>query len=317
MRTGRFRVGNPDLGFEQSSQYEFSVRARPTTETSLRVNVYVKSLQGLVASVPYAFNADSTVFANIDYGSVKGLEVLFERELKDWWGVRVATTVQWATATASNAFQRPVVDTVSNDTIYAGQSEFPFDYDQRLGVTVIGQARSPEDAGPRFLGIRPLAGWEGAAIVHFASGLPYTRTSANGDSLLGPINAERLPSQYTVDALVRRPIEVAGVRGSVYLDVRNLLNTRNTLSVRRDIGQPGMSDAQIQAAALAAYQAHPAAIPYESPRYRGWADTNHDGYIAGQSELLPLYVAAARDYYQPLFAFGPPRLVRLGVELIF
>ena len=32
---------------------------------------------------------------------------------------------------------------------------------------------------------------------------------------------------------------------------------------------------------------------------------------------MPLYVAAARDFTQPLFAYGPPRLVRLGMELVF
>ena len=26
---------------------------------------------------------------------------------------------------------------------------------------------------------------------------------------------------------------------------------------------------------------------------------------------------AAQDFYQPLFAFGPPRLVRIGAEIIF
>jgi len=316
-RTGRFRVGNPDLGFEQSTQYEFSVRARPTTRTSLRVNVYVKRLQGLVASVPYGLNPDSTIFANADYGSVKGIEVLFERELQDWWGVRVAYTLQWATATASNAFQRPVVDTVGGDTIFPGQSEFPLDYDQRHGLTIVAQARSPDAFGPRLLGVRAFGGWEGAAIFRFASGLPYTQTSANGDTLLGPINAERLPSQHTLDALLRRPLNLLGAHGSVYLDVRNVLDTRNLVAVRRDTGTPGLGEAGIQAAALAAYQAHPEVIPYESPRYRGWADTNHDGYLAGEGELLPLYVAAARDYYQPLFDYGPPRLVRLGVELIF
>ena len=316
-RTGRFRVGNPNLGFEQSSQYEFSVRARPAPDMSLRVNAYVKQLQGLVASVPYGLNPDSTIFGNADYGSVKGAEVLWERELKDWWGVRVAYTLQWATATASTAFQRPVVDTVDGDTIYPGKTESPLDYDQRHGLTVIGQARAPEGAGPLVLGVRPLGAWEGAAIFHFASGLPYTKTNAAGDTLLGPVNGERLPSQFTLDALLRRPISVAGTRGSVYLDVRNLLGTRNLIAVRRDTGTPGLGEAGIQAAALAAYQANPQAIPYESPRYRGWADTNHDGYIAGQAELLPLYVAAARDFYQPLFYYGPPRLVRLGVELIF
>jgi len=316
-RTGRFRVGNPNLGFEQSSQYEFSVRARPAADMSLRVNAYVKQLTGLVASIPFGVNPDSTIFGSIDYGSVKGVEILWERELKDWWGVRVSYTLQYATATASNAFQLRGPQIVGADTIYPGQVEFPMDFDRRHGVTVVAQARSPEAFGPRVLGLRPAAGLQGAVIVRLSSGLPYTLTNTAGDSLLGPPNGERLPSQFTVDALLRRPLRLAGARGSVYLDVRNLLNARNVVAVRRDTRTPGLGEAGIQAAALAAYDAHPESIPFESPRYRGWADLNHDGLIAGQGELLPMYVAAARDFYQPLFAYGPPRLVRLGVELIF
>jgi hypothetical protein len=66
-----------------------------------------------------------------------------------------------------------------------------------------------------------------------------------------------------------------------------------------------------------AYQAHPEEIPYESPRYRASADLDGNGYIEGRAELFPLYLAAAQDYTQPLFAYGPPRLVRLGVEFLF
>ncbi len=33
--------------------------------------------------------------------------------------------------------------------------------------------------------------------------------------------------------------------------------------------------------------------------------------------LFPMYVAAASDYAQPIFAYGTPRLARLGVELLF
>jgi hypothetical protein len=35
------------------------------------------------------------------------------------------------------------------------------------------------------------------------------------------------------------------------------------------------------------------------------------------NELLPLYERAAQDFLQPLFAYGPPRLVRLGVSFDF
>src|SRR5205085_1985133 len=101
-RTGRFRRGNPDLGFEGAWQYELSVRGRPSPRTSLRVNTYIKRLEGLVASVPLGVDPDSSIFGNTDFGSVKGAELIFERELRDWWGVRAAYTLQVATATATN-----------------------------------------------------------------------------------------------------------------------------------------------------------------------------------------------------------------------
>jgi hypothetical protein len=73
----------------------------------------------------------------------------------------------------------------------------------------------------------------------------------------------------------------------------------------------------VQALADSAYNANPGPIPFESPRYRSWADLNGNGQIDGPAELRPLYLAAARDFTQPLFAYGQPRLIRLGVELLF
>jgi hypothetical protein len=161
------------------------------------------------------------------------------------------------------------------------------------------------------------AGLESAAILRLSSGLPYSRTNAEGDSIIGLPNDARLPSTMTVDLLVRRPVRLGGARGGVYLDVRNLLNRRNVVAVRRDTGQPGLTEPGLQAMAEAAYQAHTEEIPYESARYRSFADLDGNGYIEGRGELFPLYLAAARDFTQPLFAYGPPRLVRLGVEFLF
>jgi hypothetical protein len=78
-----------------------------------------------------------------------------------------------------------------------------------------------------------------------------------------------------------------------------------------------MTETQIQQMAGAAYAEHPEPIPYESPRYRSYADLDGNGLIEGPTELLPLYMSAARDYGQPLFSYGAPRLFRLGVELLF
>lgn len=319
LRTGRFRRGNPNLGFEQATQYEFSLRTRPSPITTLRINVFNKLLDGLVASVPLGVDPDSTIFGNLDFGTVKGAEVIFERLLTGWWGVRAAYTLQQAQATATDAFQlvRRIRIDPSGDTIDPARVQFPLDYDRRHNLTVIGQAVIPPGAGPRIAGLQPLAELEAATIVRASSGLPFTRTNAAGDTLIGLPNSYRLPPVITVDLLLRRPLRIAGREASIYVDVRNLLNRRNIEAVRRDTGEPDLGEQEIAALANAAYLAHPEAIPYESPRYRAWADLNSDGLIAGQTELYPLFLAAARDYTQPIFSFGPPRMFRLGFELLF
>jgi hypothetical protein len=305
-RTGRFRRGNPDLGFEQATQYELSVRARPLPGMALRVNAFVKRLDGLVASVPLGVDPDSSVFGNADFGTVRGVELLLEREVRGGWGARVAYTFLTATATATNPFQlfRRIRVDPGGDTLVPARVEYPLDYDRRHGVVVILRGRAAA-----------LGGLEAALVGRYSSGLPHSRTNATGDTLLGLPNGERLPSQATVDALVRWPLRIRGRRGSIYVDVRNLLNRRNVVAVRRDTGEPGLGEAALAAEARAAYLARPQAIPFESPRYRTWADLDGNGLVEGEAELYPLFLAAARDYFQALFSYGAPRLVRVGVEI--
>ena len=318
-RTGRFRVGNPDLGFEQATQYEFSLRTRPSDNWSLKVGVYVKRLDKLVASVPFGLNPDSTFFGNLDHGSVKGLEVIAEREIVNGLRLRGSYTLQQALASGSDAFRLRTLylDPVTGDTVRPASDEFPLDYDRRQTLTGIVEYRAPDVAGPRIGGSSLLGGLSIATILRYQSGLPYSRYSPTGDTLVGPPNSYRLPSQTNVDLLVRKPFTIGGREGSVYFDARNLFNTQNVVAVNRTTGSPYVSDSAVAQMATAAYNAHPEAIPYESTRYRAWADLNHDGLISGPAELMPLYLEAARDYTRPLFAFGPPRLVRLGVEVRF
>jgi outer membrane receptor protein involved in Fe transport len=288
---------------------------------SVKIGAYVKRLTGLVASIPLGVNPDSTIFGNADAGTVRGLELLAERELRGGLGFRVAYTLQQAKTTSTDPFllnRLLVVDPVSGDTIRPARAEFPLDFDQRHTLTAIGRGKVPAEAGPKILGVRPIGGLEGSVIVRVLSGLPYSQVdSINTDSIVGLPNERRLPTSATVDLLVRRPFHLGRADAGIYLDVRNLLNRRNVVAVRRDIGQPQPDTATVNRLAEAAYAAHPEDIPYESARYRRSADLNGDGQLSGRDELFPLYLAAVRDFTQPLFAYGAPRLVRLGVELLF
>lgn len=320
LRTGRFRRGNPQLGFENSWQGELSVRGRPAPGYSLRTNVYIKRLDGLIASVPLGVDPDSAIFDNDDYGTIKGFEVLAEREFRGGWGARLIYTLQSAQASSSSPFllrRAFTIDTLTGDTIIPARIEFPFDYDRRHGITFIGQGAVPVGVGPEIFGVRPLGGLEGAVIARFQSGLPFSRVAPGTDSIVGPLNDSRLPWTNTVDMLLRRPITLGRARGSLYFDARNLFNRRNIVSVRRDTGTPDATEDMILQLAEDAYQAHPEPIPYESPRYRPHGDLDGNGVIEGRNELFPLYLDAARDATNPLLFYGPPRLLRIGVEFVF
>jgi hypothetical protein len=210
-----------------------------------------------------------------------------------------------------------IIDPLTHDTIIPAKIEFPLDYDRRHNLTLILQGQVRDGGGPALLGVRPLGGLEAALIGRLSSGLPFTRFVRGVDTLVGAPNDSRLPSATTIDMLLRRPITLGGVRGSVYLDARNLLNRRNIVAVRRDTGVPDADESAIQEMVQEAFAAHPERIPYESPRYRPYADLDQNGYIEGPGELGPMYEAAARDVSQPIFAYGSPRLARIGIELLF
>ncbi|HEX6644171.1 MAG TPA: TonB-dependent receptor [Gemmatimonadales bacterium] len=318
-RTGRFRQGNPNLGFEGSWQYEFSLRARPRPGIAVRVNAFVKRLEGLVSSVPLGVDPDSSIFGNSDNGTVRGGEVLFEREMRGGWGVRASYTLQQALATSTSAFllRRVIrIDSFTGDTIIPAKVEFPLDYDRRHNLTLIVQGQVPASAGPKLLGVHPLSGLEAALITRISSGLPFTRFRPGTDTLVGEPNSARLPTSSSVDMLLRRPLTLGGMRGSVYMDVRNLLGRRNVVAVRRDTGEPSPDIQTIETMAQDAFERNPDRIPYESPRYRTHADVDGNGYVEGP-ELLEMYRAAARDLTQPIFAYGAPRLARVGIEILF
>ncbi len=314
LRTGRSRMGNPNVGFETSWQYEFNVRMRPTPVTAVRIGAFVKQLDGLISSVPIGVDPDSSIFANADFGTVTGLEVTIEREFTGGIGARITGVIQKADASASSAFdsfRQPVFDPQGN-RVDPAPEKIPLDFDRRLSLTGVLRANTSEGA-PGFI-----RGFDFAFIGRFGTGLPFTRARAAGDttSIFFP-NGGRLPAQFTLDALVRRSVSVAGQEIGLYLDIRNLTNRRNVVAVRRDTGAPQAGGPIVAQAAADAFQAHPEAVPFESPRYNPAFDLNNDGLISGATELLPLFTRAAEDFLQPVFAFGPPRLAKIGAEIRF
>src|SRR5438046_9403051 len=108
-----------------------------------------------MAQVPVGLGPESAFWGAGDFGTVKRVYLLFERDITRGWGVRVTSSLMTATATATNAFQilRRIRIGTLGDTIFPACVEFPLDYDRRLALTVVGQGRVSDQGGPRVGGI--------------------------------------------------------------------------------------------------------------------------------------------------------------------
>ena len=320
-RTGRFRRGNPDLGFEQATQYEFSVRVRPSRRSRSGSASYQKRLDGLVASVPLGVNPGFDHLRQRRRRHGTGAEVLVERELRDGVGVRVAYTLQDAKATATDPFllnRCIMVDPITGDTIRPARAEFPLDFDQRHTLTVdrprqgAGRGRAP------VLGVRPMAGLEGAVILRRA--LRPAVLARRQHRRLARGAAQRLPAAEDLDGRSAGPAAAPSGRHHG----RDLPRCPQPVQpAERGGGAAGHRGAAARPTPPSpawrrhAYAAHPETIPYESARYRRSADLNGDGYCRGGRSCFRSTSrrrATSRSRCSPT---ARRRLVRLGVELLF
>jgi hypothetical protein len=98
-------------------------------------------------------------------------------------------------------------------------------------------------------------------------------------------------------------------------EVKNLLDRDNVIALRRDTGLIGPSleavQDQIDAPVSSTFP-----IPRESDRYSPSIDTDGDGFIS-QGEFSIARFAAAVDRNDPSLFFGPPRQLRVGLEVTF
>lgn len=287
---GHFRRGAASLTDEHALLGDVGMSMRLAHGGTLRASGFIRHFSNLVGAAAVTGNPDSSVLVNGDDGDVSGAELRWDQRIR---GVALAAafTVQATQFQSSYGLQRS-----------ADAAPLDQDRPRRLALSVRAPLPMALDLG---------------AFLRFDAGRPFSEVDPTGQLVGGAPNAGRLPSWFSVDARVQRHLHAAGIDGRVVLDVRNILNRRNVIAVRRDVGTPGLSPAQIDSAAQAAYAVHPDPIPYDSPAYRAAADLDGNGLIEGSTELLPLYEAAARDYATTPTAFGAPRLVRLGLELIF
>ncbi len=260
-------LNNPNLRSEKTIDYELGFQQTLSKSSSLKISGYYRELRNQVqvyrftGAYPVSYNS----YNNIDFGTVKGLIVSYDLRRTQNVRLRASYSLQFADGTGSDA-------TSGFNFVTTGQPNLrtttPLSYDRRHSIVAAFDYRygSGKDYnGPKVT--RKIKGTDKVKIVNIlsntglnitanvGSGVPYSRSSqivatqlgGAGYLLEGSINGSRMPWQYRIDARLDKDIEInTGKKGkqgrpvymNIYLEVQNLLNSKNIMGVYRATGIP-------------------------------------------------------------------------------
>ena len=251
-------LNNAGLLPERTTDYEIGFKQVVSKTSAFTISAFYREMKNMiqVTRVNFAYPFTYTSYANIDFGTVKGLSLIYD--LRRTGNVRMLAnyTLQFADGTGSGATSNlELTDTEQPNLRFM----VPLDFDTRHNFTVSFDYRYGEGSaynGPMLWG-RPIFQNTGANLVFRTnSGTPYTRQliatregaaigwQDNGQRRVeGLVNGARTPWQFRVDARIEKDINIKinekkTATFNVYLWVQNVLNTQNVTGVYRATGNP-------------------------------------------------------------------------------
>jgi TonB dependent receptor-like, beta-barrel/Carboxypeptidase regulatory-like domain len=284
LNTAVRRQGNPYLGFEKATAYEFGLDYLLTGDIALKTSAYWKDLNGLTTS-GIGVGSLGMVFTNLDYGRVRGVEVRLEGRFDDVRHFELGYALQEAVGVVSTAF-----DSVLSTDAGATTIEIPLQFDRRHSVDL-------NLRWPLLWGF--VVGIGGTA----ASGVPVPGAAT-----------QRLPWSLALAAKITKDIQFGSALLRLVGEGRNLLHQNNLVTARPGGGvTPDVSAIELQAARETAGAR---SIPRESPWYLSGFDVNQNGLLE-PAEQTAARRAALLDALEPTLLYGEAMQIRFGAEIFF
>lgn len=254
---------NPALRPERTIDYEAGFQQVLSRTSSIKIAAFYREFRDQVQliNVSNAYPREYRTYGNMDFGTVKGMTFTYDLRRTGNVQLKASYTLQFAEGTGSNT-------TTADALIRAGRDNLritnPLDFDQRHTFTGIFDYRyrgGKDYNGPKptILGKERAIFARSGANLQFngGSGTPYSGQtlitgtglqSGQGASFLeGSINGARLPWNFRIDARIdksftllkeKRKDSKSPLELNVYLQILNLLNTKNIVAVYRATGNP-------------------------------------------------------------------------------
>ncbi len=317
-------INNPNLKPEKTTDYElgFQEVLNEKKNSVIKISAFYRELRNMVQTVQVfqAFPTTYNTFDNIDFGTVKGLSLSYElRRMATGVQLTAGYTLQFADGTGSSTSDGANLTAAGEPNLRVPHA---LDFDQRHTVVLNVDYRfggGKDYKGPTYTRkkgdsektFKLLENMGANITLRAGSGTPYSKQSnitqdgsfgvAERHILKGKINGSNLPWNFKIDLRVDKDLELTwgGKKEgqekkkamlNIYLQVLNVLNTKNVYGVYHATGNP-----------------------------------DDDGYlasVAGQTAIAGSYSPQSfTDLYNIKINnpanYSQPRVIRLGLELNF
>lgn len=238
-------VGNVNLDFQKTVQYEFGIQYLLSPEYVLSIQGFYKDDFGRIGPSDIAgqgFQDVLNFYENRDYARSRGLELELEKRYGNYVSGVATYDYSYSYGKAS-AGSLDFFENFYNRSSAVVVQEFPMDWDERHSVTLILDIRVPSGDHPRLFGFTLPDDFGLNVFWQFGSGYPYTPGSRHPGAAFLPggivmQNSERFPATSNVDVRFNKDFRLGRTHYTFEIWVNNIFDTRNVQNVDTQTGRP-------------------------------------------------------------------------------
>lgn len=239
---------NPNLLPQKTTEYELGFQQALTERSSLTISAFYREMRDMLQTVSLneAYPITYVSYGNQDFGTVKGLTLAYELRRTNNLSMRANYTLQFAQGSGSGPNSGVNIARSGQPNL---RYILPLDYDSRHVLVMNFDYRYSKGRGyngPVWWNTNVFEGTGINLVVNTFSGTPYSRrvqaypltAGANTVQLAGQVNGSRLPWQFRIDLRMNKQFDVnygkdknKSLGMDVYIQIQNLLDTRNVLGV--------------------------------------------------------------------------------------
>ncbi|MDL2261928.1 TonB-dependent receptor [Bacteroidales bacterium OttesenSCG-928-I21] len=249
-------INNANLKPEKTVDYELGFQQKLGNSSAIKLSAFYREMRDMQQTIAVngAYPSSYYTYGNIDFGTVKGFGVTYDLRRTANVTLRASYTLQFAKGTGSSYESGAEIVKSNKPNL---RTTIPLDFDQRHSFSVTldyrygGKVSGTPYNGPKIGGKNIFANTGVNFVANIGSGTPYTKKNKpeNG-SVIGSLSGARKPWRATINMRLDRDIRIKladkkddGTKEkygymNVYLEINNLLNTKNVLNVYSYTGNP-------------------------------------------------------------------------------